>query len=213
MRGPRDSLDGGRVLVEAQERRRRVRRPDIELVVVAARGKLLAVEGPLQPTDLLLVPRQLRRKVLRHTHIPLEDEAVPAAGGECVPRPAERADAGLVAAHGARGLALGGIPDLHLADARTYRQVCAALRPTHRRHRVLRAEVTELCHLRRACRPEVYARAQPDGEHVERGPVDQVQVKVVLQRRRIQHLVWHRRDLPRRLARAAEHALRVGSDG
>lgn len=43
-------------------------------------------------------------------------------------------------------------------------------------------------HLAAGCGPEVDAGAEADGEHVLRGPVDEVQVEVVLQGRRVQHL-------------------------
>ena len=38
------------------------------------------------------------------------------------------------------------------------------------------------------CVPEVHAGAQADGQQVGGGPVDQVEVEVVLQGRRVQHL-------------------------
>ena len=43
-------------------------------------------------------------------------------------------------------------------------------------------------HLAAGCGPEVDAGAEADGEHVLGGPVDEVQVEVVLQGRRVQHL-------------------------
>ena len=45
VRRPRDRLDSGGVLVEAEHGARRVRRPDVQLVVVAARRELLPVAG------------------------------------------------------------------------------------------------------------------------------------------------------------------------
>ena len=58
--------------------------------------------------------------MLGHAHVSLQDEAVAAAGRERVSRPAERAHARLVAAHRARGLALGRVPDLYLAYTRAH---------------------------------------------------------------------------------------------
>ena len=55
-----ERFNGSLVGCKAPERLRLpVRRPDEELVIVAARGYLLLVEGPLQSTDLLLVASKL----------------------------------------------------------------------------------------------------------------------------------------------------------
>ena len=48
--------------------------------------------------------------------------------------------------------------------------------------------------------PEVHARSQPNRQDVEGGPVDQVQVEVVLELRRIQHLTRACRDKGFRLS-------------
>ena len=52
VRRPRDGLDGGLVLREAQHRLRAVLVPHKELVVVAAAGELAVVGGPAQAADL-----------------------------------------------------------------------------------------------------------------------------------------------------------------
>eukprot|EP00448_Togula_jolla_P001112 CAMPEP_0170612584 /NCGR_PEP_ID=MMETSP0224-20130122/23801_1 /TAXON_ID=285029 /ORGANISM="Togula jolla, Strain CCCM 725" /LENGTH=63 /DNA_ID=CAMNT_0010938097 /DNA_START=637 /DNA_END=827 /DNA_ORIENTATION=- len=54
--------------------------PDVQLVVVAAGGKLLLIVGPLQTADLLPMALQLRGEVGLLPHVPLQDAVVSAAG-------------------------------------------------------------------------------------------------------------------------------------
>ena len=63
VRRPGDGLDRGGVLIKAQDWRRRVRRPDVQLVVVAARRKLLPVEGPAQAAHLVRVRARAKVRV------------------------------------------------------------------------------------------------------------------------------------------------------
>ena len=49
-----------------------------------------------------------------------------------------------------------------------------------RAHRILWAQIAELGHLARAGAPQVYARAQSHSEHVERRPIHQIEVEIIL---------------------------------
>lgn len=60
----------------------------------------------------------------------------------------------------------------------------------------MRSLTAQLRHLARARAPQVHAAAQPHGQHVGRAPVDQIEVKVVLERRRVENLEGNLGDLP-----------------
>mmetsp|Transcript_6871 Transcript_6871/g.29275 ORF Transcript_6871/g.29275 Transcript_6871/m.29275 type:complete len:268 (+) Transcript_6871:1464-2267(+) len=185
---------------------RRIRRPHKELIVVPARREFAIVVRPLQAAHLALVSDELARELLGRAHVALQDVPVAAPRGERGRAPRQRPDARAVPAHHAHLLALVGVPDLHLALVGAHRQVRASLRPGHGAHGVARPEVAQLRDAARARAPQVHARPQPHRQHVVRRPVHQVQVEVILQRRRVQHLERRPRDFARRAPRVAAGA-------
>lgn len=64
-------------------------------------------------------------------------------------------------------------------------------------------------HLAGARTPQVHAGAQPHAEHVEGGPVHQVEVEVVLKLWRVQHLEGNLGDLARGLPWRPQQLLTV----
>lgn len=66
----------------------------------------------------------------------------------------------------------------------------------HGAYAVPRPQIAELGDLAIGRGPEVDAGAEADGEHVLRGPVDEVEIEVVLQGGRVQDLMRRFGDLP-----------------
>ena len=71
--------------------------PYHQLVIIATTGKLLVVERPLQPADLLFVSREARKVLVRGPQIPTENLAVSRTRAHKRPIPCYRANATLVA--------------------------------------------------------------------------------------------------------------------
>mmetsp|Transcript_31408 Transcript_31408/g.59737 ORF Transcript_31408/g.59737 Transcript_31408/m.59737 type:complete len:488 (-) Transcript_31408:17-1480(-) len=223
MRTPSDRLDRRRMI------RKRVKRlsvllhiPHQQLVIVPARrehGTL--VERPLQPAHLLLVPAQphLVRRI--RPRIAEVDEPIARSrreeggmsGGRSARAPAsrelpgERADAGRVSRHGAHELRRGCVPELDVAAGAADGEVTSALAPRDGGDGVLGGtQIAELGDAGGGGAPEVDAASESDGEDVLGGPVDEVEVKVVLERRRVEDLCGHLGDL-------AFASFRVRSEG
>lgn len=68
-------------------------------------------------------------------------------------------------------------------------------------------------HLASACAPQVHTGAQPHAEHIEGGPVHQVEVEVVLKLGSIQHLERNLGDLARGLPWRPQQLLTAGTAG
>lgn len=73
-----------------------VDRPDVELVVVASRGKLLLVEGPFEAAYLLLMTLKAAEEVVLLSQIPLQDALVLGARAKDVAAPSNSANSSLV---------------------------------------------------------------------------------------------------------------------
>jgi hypothetical protein len=117
---PSEGLDGGSVAEEVEGGSAGVEAPNVEAVVVAARGQLLLVEGPLEPADFLLVAHHLVHIVVLCADIPHQDVLVArSAGEEVVGVPGNGADSGSVPLAGQDLLVLDAIPQLHLSGVRS----------------------------------------------------------------------------------------------
>lgn len=173
------------------------------------------VRGPLEAAHLLPVALQPPLGLQRwRTDVPLQDDTVTAAGRELLGVPGQRPHTRRVALQHRQLLAGRRVPDLHEALVCAHGHQVPPLGPAHRGHRVaFHREVTQPGHLAGARAPQVDAGAQAHAEHVERGPVDQVQVEVVLQLGRVQHLERDLRDLPGWLPRRAQQLLALVADG
>ena len=204
MRTPRDGLHGGSVIAVAQHRVDAVRRPHVQLVIVTPAGEFPIVVAPLEPANFRFVPHEFAGVVLRRAHVPLQNVSIPRSAAERGAAPRQRPHPRSVSPHAANLLALVRVPDLHLPLIGPHREVRPALRPPHRAHRIARTEVAQFRHPRRARGPEVDARAEPDGEHVMRRPIHQVEIEIILKRGGVQHLKRRPRDLTRRSARGGD---------
>lgn len=111
-----------------------------------------------------------------------------------------------MAFHGSHSFTPCCIPYLNGALVSPYSQVCATLRPTDGTNGVVRPQIAELGDLAAACIPQVDAIPQSDGEDIVRGPIHEVEVEVVLQCGRVQHLVGRPGDLPGAGALGGEEA-------
>ena len=80
------------------------------------------------------------------------------------------------------------VPNLSVARISADCEVSACLRPGHGSDSVGRRNLAELGNLLAARRPDVDCRAQSDCQNVLAGPIDKVQVKVILEAWRIEHL-------------------------
>mmetsp|Transcript_2387 Transcript_2387/g.8793 ORF Transcript_2387/g.8793 Transcript_2387/m.8793 type:complete len:246 (-) Transcript_2387:411-1148(-) len=206
MRRPRDGFDGSLVLRVSQHRVGARGVPDEEVVVVAAARELAVVVRPLEAANLALMADELGDVVVRRAHVALEHVAVAAAGAQDVRRPRERPDPHAVPAHRPNLFAppRAGVPDVQLAVVRAHRQKGAALRPRDAAHVIVRPQVAEFRHVARARAPQIHTLPQPHRQHIVRAPVHQVQVKVILKLRSVQHLERRARNLSRRTSRARE---------
>ena len=86
--------------------------PYKELVVIASRCKLLFIETPLETAHLLLMPDQLRLKVIFRPQIPVEYRLI---SGACAQKPAvprNTPHSAIMASKLLNHLALSSVPDL-----------------------------------------------------------------------------------------------------
>ena len=156
------------------------------------------------------MPLELLDVVGVRAEVAVEDVLVAAAGAEEHVRPGEGADARLVPGERGDLLELDGVVDLDVAEGRADGEVVAARVPGDGGGLVGEPEVAELDDLVRGGAPEVDAGRERDGEHVLARPVDEVQVEVVLQGGRVEHLEGDLRDLARLLVLHARlHVLEV----
>ncbi len=113
MRGPRDGLHSGLVLVKLRQGLRAAPgAPQQQLVVVATRSQLLVVERPLEATDFLSVTDELGRVVLRAAQVSMQDAMVATSSAQERVIPGDSADASVVASHSFHQFVPLGVPDL-----------------------------------------------------------------------------------------------------
>lgn len=198
---PRDGFHRRGVLTIPQNWCRRVRAPYIQKVVVAARRELAVIVAPLESTYLALVPDKLVDVVVLHANVPLQNGAISAPAAQQLIRPRESTHSRAMPSHRQNLAAFARIPELHFALVGAHGEVRAPRRPRDRAHGVARREIAEFRNFARACAPEVNAGAQSNGEHVVATPVDKIEIKVVLKRRRVENLEGRPRHFSWRPAR------------
>ena len=206
MRRPRDRFDGGGVIgkgVNGLSVFFDV--PDEKLVVVSpARQHVSFVEGPLEPAHFLLVRAQPRFVRSLRPGVAQMNETIPAprsqkagssrSSGGCFPR--KGADACRVSFHGTDEFASGGIPELNVPSGGPDGEMLAGLRPGDGSDSVFGGgQVAQLGDAAGARRPEVDAASETDRQKVLGGPIDEVEVEVVLERGCVQNLGRHLGDL------------------
>ena len=188
---PSNGLDGGRVFGKLVHRIFGVAAINhVQVVVVATRRqKGRFVKGPLETTDFLLVVGQLAGVVLGLSQITQINQAIPTATGQDGTRPGQGPDAGRMARHGTNFLGLHRVPQLDFTQGGADGQVRAALGPGDGTDVITRGfQVDQFGHLGRAGTPQVHTGAQTNGQDVLGRPIDQIEIKVVLQGGCIQDL-------------------------
>lgn len=183
-RAPRKRLDGRLVLGELVEPGvvgDALLVPDVEDVVVGARGELLPRRRPLEAAHLLVVASERVGEVVADAHVVDEDVVVAAGGGEGGAVPGEGGDAGGVAAEGADDLGPGGVPDLNLGAGGADGDVLVVGRPRHGGDDVVRVlPLAQLLDVARARVPQVHGVAEGHAHGVVGGaPVEKVEVVVI----------------------------------
>ena len=83
------------------------------------------------------------------------------------------------------------VPDLRLAIVCADGQMITCVAPADACNLVIAHNFTQFFNLGRTSTPNVNGFVKTDGEYVGRAPVDQIQVEVVLQLRRVQNFVRH----------------------
>lgn len=168
-----------------------VDRPYTELVVVAPRGQLLLIVGPFEPTHFLPMGLQTAERVCLLSQVPLQDRLVFGARTQNTIAPGYATYSSLVSLEHSEEFLLVDVPDLHDAAIRPNREVLSPLAPADGGHGVPGAacQLVKLGHLAIAGGPDIDAIGEADSQVVGRGPVHQIQVEVVLEGRRVEHLV------------------------
>lgn len=134
---PGEGLDGGSVVVEREEGGLSsvsvVDVPDVEHVVVATRGELAAIRGPLQSTDLLGVGSEDGHGVVGNTDIMVDDVGITASRGQDeVVVPGKGTNTGTVTIHGTDLLHSLNVPHLDNTAVSSDSKVVALLDPGDR---------------------------------------------------------------------------------
>lgn len=86
--------------------------PYKEFVVIASRCKLLFIETPLETAHLLLMPDQLRLKVILRPQIPMKNRLISGAGTQKPAVPCNAANSAIMASKLLNHLALSSVPYL-----------------------------------------------------------------------------------------------------
>lgn len=178
---PRQRLDGGGVAGERGAVLAAGFVPDVDDVVVGARGQVLAVWGPLQAADLLGVAFEGLDVVLTDPDVVVHDLASPGASRQDVLVPVHGSNPAFTRVDGSDLLLLGHVPDLHFGRACADGQERAVVDPRDRGDVVAVGRVElerELGDAAGAGIPQVDCLLQGDGHNVLARPLDQVQVKV-----------------------------------
>lgn len=91
-------------------------------------------------------------------------------------------------AEGPQELHCGSVPDLHSPRHGAHREFRTVLVPRDGAYRPAKLQITELCDNGGAGRPEIDTRPQTNRNHVFGGPVEEIEIEVILQTGRVEHL-------------------------
>jgi len=101
-----------------------------------------------------------------------------------------------VASHRLDALVLDRVPDLQLSRVRPHGKEAAISGPLHARYAVIGPDVAQLSDFAVHSRPKIDTGAEANGEDILCGPVDQVQIEIILEARGVQYFKWLLRDHP-----------------
>jgi hypothetical protein len=106
------------------------------------------------------------------------------------------------------------VPEMYIARGQSDGKLVAALSPGDATDGVVAANIAKLRHAASEAIPDVDGTVKANGEEVGRGPVKEVEVKVITERRRVKHFEGGASDAARRAAAAAVGSgARVGANG
>lgn len=137
--------------------------------------------APAQAANLLPVASKLACEIRLCAHVPHKDLLVLRPGGDHRIRPGASTDSVLVPSHLADLLLLLHIPDLNLSIVGANGEMRTLLGPSDARDAVLSAQVNQLTDTRGVSIPDIDMLSKGHGQRVRAGPVNQVQVEVILQ--------------------------------
>eukprot|EP00982_Pelagococcus_subviridis_P014376 31323-Pelagococcus_subviridis.AAC.23 len=191
-----------------------VRVVDVKQVIVPARRELVPAGRPLQTAHLLRVARQRRRAVLANAHVVHHDVVIPGTRRELRAVPRERADARAVPAQRPHLFQPRRVPNLNLRAVGAHGDVLPVAAPGHRRDVIVLVVLVRLAQLLNVARlrvPQVHRAPERDRDLVRRAPVDEVEVIIVDQLRRVQNALGRVGHVPKVLLRldAGRRVVRV----
>ena len=200
MRIPRDSLDRSDMLRKAIHGRFAHFIPNEKLVVVPTTRELILLNVPLESAHFLSMTDELRDVLFSCSDVAMVDESIVRARSENRFVPGECSDARFVPSHRTDNALLFGVPDLNASGFRSDCEMrtlfvgqfhrdqpdtrCTdSLNPAETSDRICTALVGEIAEFRdftRVRAPQIDAGTESDAENVRRGPVDEIEVVVVL---------------------------------
>jgi len=194
-RAPSESLDGCLVVGLAELGSGHLARiPNVDQVIVAAGSELGTVGTPLEAADLGGVREELSGLVFSNADIVVEDVTAAGAGRKSRLVPGHDTNTGIVAGHGPQLGALLDIPDLNVARAETHRDVGAILRPPYRRNVCVGRGLEKAGHRARLGVPDVDVAFESDSNLVTGAPVEEIEVVVIDQARRVEYTLGSGKD-------------------
>ena len=198
MRRPSECLDGSGLLVKFVHFLFIPVFPNEEFVVVPSAGKGFLIEGPFQAADFLFVADVLLDDVSLLSVVPDPDLLVLTARGETLLPPGDGADPGRMLGKVAYFLELHVVIDLQSSRLQAHWEELSVGRPTDGGDHIVLTVVAEFNYFVSGRVPQVHTLGKSHWHHILNTPVKQVQVKVVLQLRRVQHLERSLADVSRR---------------
>ena len=94
--------------------------PKYQLVVIAARGQLLVIEGPFKTTNLLTMTDEFCRVIQRAAQVPVQDAVILASCAEERVVPGDSTDTSIMTTESPHESVPRRVPDLELARVRAH---------------------------------------------------------------------------------------------
>lgn len=171
--------------------------PDVESIIVSSRCQLLLVEGPFQPTDFLLMTDHFVDIVLRDSNIADQDIFISGSTSEdIVAIPRNCANSSSMALACQYLLVFYAVPKLHFSCVCSDSQNVRSGTRRRTRDEVIGRQFHQSHYFGVSCIPKVDTVAKPNSKQISRRPIDQVQVEIIIKRRRIEHFGGNLANLP-----------------
>lgn len=162
--------------------------PNVDQVIVAAAGQLCSVSSPGQSTDLVRVLQQLGHFVVGKADVVVPDASVAAARAQNVLVPRKDTNSCQMSSHRSDHRLALHVPDLSVAREGAHSQKSAVKGPRNRSDSVRSArQGHQVLSLSCLGIPDKDRLVEANRHHVQARPIQQVEVVVVQQSRRIQN--------------------------